>query len=265
MAKEETSTEKKKKYFEFRIPKLSFQNTPINGFLVFTVVIFAFLLGMLTNKIIYFEQATKAANTQPTGEGTAEAQIPTPPAVVKDMKVGKLPVLGNKDAKVTVVEFSDFQCPFCKKYFDDTHAQLQKDYVDTGKIQFAYRHFPLSQMHPLAEKAGEAAECANEQDNFWGYHDILFDEQGTWAEQTNTLDNAINNFVDYATQLGMDGNQFRSCLETDKYKQNVADDTAVGTDAQVDGTPTFFINGQRLVGALPYSEIKKVIDQELNK
>lgn len=261
-SKSETS-EQGKKYFEFRLPKLTFQNTPINGFLVFTVVIFAFLLGMLTNKIIYLQQATKAVNTQTTGEGTAEAQIPTPPPVVNDMKVGKLPVMGNKEAKVTVVEFSDFECPFCKKYFDETHAQLQKDYVDTDKIQFAYRHYPLSSMHPSAQKAAEASECANEQNNFWGYHDLLFTEQGTWADQTLTKENVIDHFVDYATQLGMDADQFRKCLEDSKYKQNVADDKAVGDSAQVDGTPTFFINGTRLVGALPYSEIKKAIDKAL--
>jgi len=262
MSKEENPTEQKKKYFELRIPKLTFQNTPINSFLVFTVVIFAFLLGMLTNKIIYLEQASKVANAQPTGQ-SAEAAVPTPPPVVKDMKVGKLPTLGNKDAKVTVVEFSDFQCPFCKKYFDDSHAQLKTDYIDTGKIQFAYRHYPLSSIHPLAQKAAEAAECANDQGKFWDYHDQLFGQQATWSALAATA--AVDSFVDMAGTVGLDTTQFRSCLEDSKDKKNVDDDAAVGNQVQVDGTPTFFINGTRLVGALPYSEIKKVIDQELSK
>jgi protein-disulfide isomerase len=261
---EESVTPHKKKYFEFRIPKLTFQNTPINGFLVFTVVIFAFLLGMLTNKIIYLEQATKAANAQPTGgTGSAEAEIPTPPPVVKDMKVGKLPTLGNKDAKVTIVEFSDFQCPFCKKYFDDTQAQLKKDYIDTGKIQFSYRHYPLSSIHPLAQKAGEASECANEQGKFWEYHDVLFQQQDSWSPTDPSA--AVDKFVELAGPVGLDTAQFKACLEEEKYKKNVTDDAAVGDSAQVDGTPTFFINGTRLVGALPYSEIKKAIDKALNE
>lgn len=115
----------------------------------------------------------------PTVDPTlTETPIPTPPK--QDVDTGHLPTLGNNKAKVTVVEFSDFQCPFCKRFFDDTFSQLKKDYIDTRKIQFTYRHFPLRSIHANAQKAGEAAECANEQGKFWQYHDTLFQQQNTW-------------------------------------------------------------------------------------
>lgn len=102
------------------------------------------------------------------------------PSVKKSVAPGHLPQLGQQNAKVTIVEFSDFQCPFCKAFFDDTLSQLKKDYIDTGKAKMAYRHFPLSSIHKNAQKAGEASECANEQGKFWQYHDLIFQTQETW-------------------------------------------------------------------------------------
>jgi protein-disulfide isomerase len=95
---------------------------------------------------------------------------------------GHLPVLGNEKAKITIVEFSDFQCPFCERFFIDTLPQLKKEYLDTGKAQLTFRHFPLTSIHPNAQKAHEASECANEQGKFWEYHDLLFQTQQSWSE-----------------------------------------------------------------------------------
>ncbi len=120
-----------------------------------------------------------------TGEvlGGAEGDtgpLPTPtPIVVKDMKEGSLPLLGNKNAKVSIVEFSDFQCPFCQRFFTDALAKIKTEYVNTGKAKLAFRHYPLS-FHPNAQKAAEASECANEQGQFWKYHDLLFNSQQAW-------------------------------------------------------------------------------------
>lgn len=258
------STKKSHDSFTIKIPRFTFKDTKINIFLVFTLIIFSFLLGMLTNKVISLEEQLRTGTVPTTADQQqAEIAIPTPPPVVEGMTVGKLPTLGNKNAKVTVVEFSDFQCPFCKRYFDDTFAQLKKTYIDTGKIQFAYRNFPLSSIHPNAQKAAEAAECANAQGQFWGYHDTLFTKQDDWSSKSNT--DALKLFTSYAGELGMNTDQFISCLSDDTYKQQVADDASVGTDASVTGTPTFFINGKRIVGAVPFSELKKLIEEELKK
>lgn len=93
--------------------------------------------------------------------------------------VGDLPVLGKESAKVTLIEFSDYQCPFCGRHFDQTEGQIQKEYIDTGKVKFYYRDFPLSSIHPGAQKAAEAARCAGDQNKYWEYHDLIFQNQQT--------------------------------------------------------------------------------------
>lgn len=255
-------TKKTPSRFALRIPKFTFKETPMNSFLVLSLIIFSFLLGMLTNKVIYLEQALKnpapaAAPAGPTAAG------PAAPAIVENMTAGKLPFLGSNDAEVTLVEFSDFQCPFCKKYFDETHKQINDTYIKTNKVKLAYRHFPLTSIHPNAQKAAEASECANEQGKFWEYHDLLFKEQDTWSPLAAT--DVINSFVDLAGQLSINTSQFQTCLESDKYKQNVNDDTAAATSAQVDATPSFFVNGVRVVGAVPFAELQKTIEEQLKK
>jgi protein-disulfide isomerase len=106
--------------------------------------------------------------------------IPTPTPVIRtDISAGRLPILGNKNAKVTIVEYSDFQCPYCEQFFTSTLGQIKKDYIDTGKVKLAFRQYPLP-FHPNAEKAAEATECAHEQGKFWAYHDILFQNQAAW-------------------------------------------------------------------------------------
>lgn len=249
-------------YLEIRLPKFSFRNTSLNVYLVFALVIFAFLLGMLTNKVIYLEKIanTPAPTTAPVA---AEPTQPEPPAVVK-VDNGHLPALGDDKAKVTVVEFSDFQCPFCKRYYDETHKQLDEQYIKTGKIKFYYRHFPLYSIHPNAERGALASECANDQGKFWEYYDLLFANQDTWSG-IDTPEKTVDSLTDLAGQAGMDTDAFRSCLETQADKKKVDADAAVGNKVQVDGTPTFFINGHRLVGAQPFSEFQKLIDAELKK
>lgn len=111
-----------------------------------------------------------------------KAYAQTTPLTTQKVTVnnGHLPLLGKKSAKVTIVEFSDFQCPFCKQFFTDTLSQLTKEYIDTGKVKLYYRQFPLTSIHPNAQIAAEAAECANEQGKFWEFHDILFTNQASW-------------------------------------------------------------------------------------
>jgi protein-disulfide isomerase len=260
------SSEKAKGYWELKIPRMNLKNTTSNMYLVFALVIFSFFLGMLTNKVMYLEQAAKnpQANTAANAADNQQPiDTPVPPPQIVKVDAGSLPVKGDKNAKLTIVEFSDFQCPFCKQYFDQTDAQIQEKYVKTGKAKFTYRHYPLTTIHPNAQIAAEASECANEQDAFWKFHDLLFQNQDTWSQQSAT--DVINSFVDYAGQAGINADQFRSCVEAHKYKKKVDDDAAAGAQVQVDGTPAFFVNGYRLTGAQPFSEFEKVIEEQLKK
>lgn len=262
-----------KEYLEIRIPRISFKDTKINTYLVTALVIFAFFLGMLTNKVLSLEKALKTAtanNTAPTGQTNnvlgntnTAPQAPTQPPAKVDVAIGHLSTLGADNAKVTVVEFSDFQCPYCEKFATDAYPQIYDAYIKTNKIKFAYRHYPLTSIHPNAQKAAEASECANEQNKFWEYNNLLFKNQTTWSPQA--ISDAASSFTNYAAELGLNTDQFRSCLDTDKYKENVQKDAADGDIAGVDGTPTLFINGWRLVGAQPFAKIQALIEQELKK
>lgn len=251
-----------------RIPKMNWSKLRLKAFsrslyLSIMLVILSFVLGMLTNKVLFLEKQFKTVTEAQLAAAPTLSPTPIPPPQYENVDNGHLPMKGDENAKVTIVEFSDFQCPFCKAYFDDTDSQIQNQYVKTGKVKFVYRHFPLSSIHPNAQKAAEASECANEQNQFWNFHDLLFQNQDTWASMSAT--DAENEWITYAGQLGMDTDQFKSCLDTDKYKTTVDKDTAAGDKAHVDGTPAFFINGYRLTGAQPFSAFQTVIEQEMKK
>lgn len=255
----------KKGYFEIPLPK--FRYVSINPyFAIVSMLVFAFLLGMLTNKLLFMQNElarVQGANQGAVIENTANAnQFPTPQPKV-DVEAGTLPILGNVDAPVTIVEFSDIQCPFCKRFVDDAFVELKEKYIDTGKVKLAFRHYPLISIHPNAKKAGEAVECANEQNKFWEYHDLLFANQEEWSPLGSA--DAVNSFVDYSGELGLDTAQFRNCLDSSKFQQKVEDDLAAGVEAGVDGTPAFFINGWRLTGAQPFASFEEFIEQELKK
>ncbi len=248
-----------------RFFKFLLRNASINVFLVLILIIFAFFLGLLTNKVIYLEQQVKNTTVAAAGAGAQNPQpaAPTPPAVVKNLSQGQLPILGNKDAKVTMIEFSDFQCPFCKAYFDNTAAQINDKYIKTGKVKFAYRYFPLTTIHPNAEKSAEAAACANDQGQFWAYHNLLFKNQDTWGPKAAA--DAANDFINYAGQLGLNTDQFQSCLSNGSDADKINSDVTDATVAQVDATPTFFINGVRVTGAVPFAQLQQTIEDQLKK
>lgn len=170
------------------------------------------------------------------------------------------PVLGSDKAEVVIIEFSDFQCPFCRSFVEDTLPQLKKNYIDTGKAKLVYRDFPLS-FHPGAEPAAQGAECAEDQGKFWEFHDIVFSEQA--KQGTGTINFGVKEVKQWADKVGLNAAEFNSCLDLGKYKEEVAKDADDGNKAGVSGTPTFFINGNRIIGAQPYSVFKSVIDKEL--
>ncbi|MFB6197309.1 MAG: DsbA family protein, partial [Halobacteriaceae archaeon] len=118
-----------------------------------------------------------------------------------------------------MIEFADFQCPFCRKYFTQTFQKVKNNYVDTGKVRYVYRDFPLDQLHPRAQKAAEAAECAQDQGKFWQYHDKIFNEQAKQGQ--GTIQFSINDLKTWASQIGMDTETFNQCLSSGKYSQEV--------------------------------------------
>jgi len=192
--------------------------------------------------------------------GSAQIGGDNQPAPV-DLKIDKGDyVLGDKDAKVTIVEFSDFQCPFCRSFWSGAFAQIKKDYVDTGKARLVYRHYPLS-FHPAAHISAQAAECAGDQAKFWEMHDKMFFEQSKLGQ--GTIEYGEAEIKTWAAQLGLNSGDFNQCLDSGKYSQKVDDDSALGSASGVSGTPTIFINGQRIVGAQPYATFKAIIDKAL--
>lgn len=164
------------------------------------------------------------------------------------------PFLGNPDAPVTMVEFSDFECPFCQRFWSQALPQIKEQYIKTGKVRLVYRDFPIASIHSNAQKAAEAGECANEQGKFWEYHDIIFERQNQLGAE---------NFKKWAVELSLNADQFASCLDLGKYAEEVAQDFRDGQAAGVNGTPSFFINGRLIVGALPFEQFKGVIEETL--
>jgi len=159
------------------------------------------------------------------------------------------PSLGNEEALVRIVEFSDFQCPFCQQSFSVVREILNKYGND---IYFTYRDFPVSQIHPESLKAAEAGQCAHEQDKFWLMHDKIF------INQENI---EAYNLKRYALEIGLDADKFNNCLDSGKYSQEVNTDYIDGIGLGVVGTPTFFINGYRISGSIPKDIFIKLIEQ----
>ena len=172
------------------------------------------------------------------------------------------PTLGRAGAPVTVIEFSDFQCPFCRRFWAETFPELKQKYIDTGRVRFVYRDFPLP-MHPSAEVSAIAAECAADQGRFWEMHDKIFSEQS--VQGTGTIQYEEEDIIKWAGEIGLNSSRFTSCLESEEQKAEVLADARDGAAAGVSGTPTFFINGQKLEGAQPFDSFQKIIEAELLK
>jgi len=169
------------------------------------------------------------------------------------MSVEGAPSIGAETAKLTLVEFSDFQCPYCGRHVTNTYPDLKQQYIETGKMKYVFRDFPLSN-HKLAPKAAEAAHCAGEQDKFWEMHDRLWENAGKLQPA---------DLKEHAVALGLDPGAFGQCLDSGRYAAVVGRDTAAGAQLGVSGTPAFFINGRPLTGAQPFEAFAQVIEEEL--
>lgn len=186
---------------------------------------------------------------------TQQPTIPTGIANVRaDDFVDDDPVLGDENAPLTIIEFSDFQCPFCKRANDDALAQVKAQYINTGKVKLVYRDFPLTSIHPLAQKAAEAAECADDQGKFWEYHDKIFEEQALLS---------LSSMKQWAGTLGLDTNKFNGCLDSGEKASEVANDLKDAAAAGGRGTPYFIIGDQTLSGAQPFAAFQAAIESQL--
>jgi protein-disulfide isomerase len=173
------------------------------------------------------------------------------------------PFLGSPDARVTIIEFGCYKCPYTAKA-ESAVDEILSYYGDD--VKFVFRDFPVSNPHLGADINAEAANCAIEQGRFWEYHDKLFQsiQEGCQVPLNDTnIEPHIINLLQYATELGMDETRFRECLTSRRYKEEVSDDFADGINAGVRGTPTFFIGDQVIVGPKPFSTFRKIIDRGL--
>ncbi|MBI2613434.1 MAG: DsbA family protein [Candidatus Levybacteria bacterium] len=235
-----------------------------NKFLIVALIIASFFLGSLTNKVATLERnGTSSSNVRGAALVPTDApqQPPTQQAKAKAVTDSDH-IRGNKNAKITLVEYSDFECPFCQRFHPVTQ-ELLKIYGD--KIRLVYRHFPLS-FHANAQKEAEASECIAElggNDKFWSFVDAIFER--TTANGTGF---ALDKLGPLASELGVNQVQFQSCLDSGKYEQLVKDQLAEGTAAGVNGTPSIFIINSKgesklIVGAQPIDAFKTAIDSAL--
>ena len=225
------------------------------------------LLVILIFQVSSLNSNFKTINTLPREVGVA--QIPTPsnapaptqavPTPTPSLDMVKLadddPFIGNKDAPVTIVEWSDFECPFCSRFYSQTLGLIEENYINTGKVKLVFRDFPLS-FHQSAQKAAEASECSDEQGKFWEMHDMIFENQQILS---------VENLKKWASDLGLDTKKFNECLDSGKYASEVQKDMADGSAAGIRGTPGFIINGQLISGAQPYANFESAIELALSK
>lgn len=195
-----------------------------------------------------------------------QLQTEQPKPIVK-ISIDDDPIIGNPDAAISIIEFSDFQCPFCARFHIQTLPSILEEYIDQGKVKLVFRDFPIQSIHPNALPASVAAECANEQNKFKEMHDMLFENQNEWDKQ-ETAD-AISLFNQYASEIQLDQDEFVSCLTDEKQIDEIRKDLDDGREYGVSGTPGFFVGNDKIgyveiKGAQPFESFKKIIDAQLD-
>jgi len=207
-----------------------------------------------------FDYAIGLALDGELAQAYAPRPTPTPaPNTPVEVPIGDAPSVGEPDAPVTIVEYTDYQCPYCSRHFEQTYPQIMENMVETGQVRYVFKDFPLTNIHPQATDAAEAARCARDQEAFLEMHDMLFARQGEWAGQGN----AIEIFIDFADDLGLDTETFGECLNSNRYEEAVLAELQEGAELGVTGTPGFFVNGYLISGAQPYQVFEQAV-QELS-
>jgi protein-disulfide isomerase len=214
------------------------------------LVVLAFCVGVLVGYIAWGRGTRVAAAPQQANQPAVQ---PAATQTIRryDIPTEGYPSTGPADAPIVIVEFSDFQCPFCKRWHDEVYTQLLAAYP--GKIRFVYRNLPLTSIHPEAMPSAQASLCANEQNAFWQYHDKLLGDLPLSADLYPQL----------AADLGLDTAAFNTCMSENRYQTDIQKDMDFALNLGVQSTPTFFINGLAVIGAQPLTAFTQIIDKEL--
>lgn len=167
------------------------------------------------------------------------------------------PALGAADAPVTIVEYSDYQCPHCASFAQDTLADVIKNYVTAGDVRYIHRDAAI--LGEESQWAAQAANCAADQEHFWEYHELLFERQG----ERNSGAYSRDSLKQYADELGLDTEAFNECVDSNKYAQEVVQETQEAQERGVEGTPTFFVNDEVIPGNVPFEQMQEIIDRQL--
>lgn len=222
------------------------------------VSVLTFFAGLSLGYVIWGTSVLSSLGVNPSSAEQAQGAVSEAPVATQapkyiryDIPVEGFYALGPKDASITLVEFSDFQCPFCKRWHDEVFEPLLAAYP--GQIRLVYRNLPLTTIHPDAMSAAEAAMCAGEQDAFWPFHEKLF--------SSSTL--GMDVYLQYGQQLNLDMTKFETCVTGNKYQADIQKDSEFAIDLGISSTPTFFVNGLAIVGAQPLDVFKQIIDKEL--
>jgi protein-disulfide isomerase len=217
--------------------------------------ILTFILGVAVGYVLWGTGLVFDKNLQTASQATGPV-VDAPSAeqsqfVRYDVPSEGFYAIGPDDAPITIVEFSDYQCPYCRRWHEEVYQPLLNAYP--GKIRLVYRHLPLTSIHPDAFSAAEASMCAGEQNAYWQYHDKLF--------SGDSLGNSV--YIQYAQDLGLELDTFEACITDHKYQEAIQADSDFAVNLGVRSTPTFFINGLAIVGAQPLDVFRQVIDKEL--
>ena len=253
--------------------KISIKKSTFNGLIIGVIIlvgISAFFAGSYTSNLNPNQISTDDLNDAMAKLELKllQNQLPTKQAAAPvKISIDNDPIIGNPDAPITIVEFSDFQCPFCARFHTQTLPSILENYIEQGKVKLVFRDFPIQSIHPNALPASVAAECANDQNKFREMHDMLFEKQNDW-NKLETAD-ALSMFSQYASTMQLDQKIFDSCLTSGKHISEIQKDLDDGRNYGVSGTPGFFVGNDQigfveLKGAQPFESFKKIIDAQLD-
>lgn len=259
-------------FIEDKTPeKLTVNKSTFNRLIIAVVavaIVSAFLGGYVVGGQTVEPKEIIVRETIQNSPAAQTTQQQTGPQIIRNVSLDDDPMKGNPDAEITIVEFSDFQCPFCWRFYTQTLPLIEQNYMSTGKVNFVYRDFPIQSIHPNAAPAALASECADDQGKFWEMHDMIFEGQQVWKDLP--ISQSVALYKQYALEIGLDTSEFGSCMDSGKHIEEIQNDLNDGRTYGVSGTPGFFVGNAEIGfipinGAQPYSVFQRIIDDQLSR